>query len=216
MSKCLVALTLLFACINTTLALDGSGTEASPWLIRSLADFDEFTANSDYWDDYTRLETDINLTGKSYSAAPIAGSYVESGWNGVRFTGTFDGNGYKVANLTINASGSSHSYLGLFGQIKSSGVIKNLGVENVSITAGDGAVLIGALVGFANTGSAINNCYVTGSVAAGANSVYLGGLTGANNVHINDCYVMVNVTGGTNSDYVGGLTGYNGDRKSVV
>ena len=32
--------------------LNGSGTEVDPYRIESLADFNEFTTDSNYWDDY--------------------------------------------------------------------------------------------------------------------------------------------------------------------
>jgi len=53
------------------LGLNGSGTQGDPWLIESLADFNAFAGDPNYWDGYTRLETDIDLTGQSYSAAVI-------------------------------------------------------------------------------------------------------------------------------------------------
>ena len=52
-------------------ALPGSGTQEDPWRIESLADFDEFAADPNYWSDYTRLETDVNeysMLGQIYPA----------------------------------------------------------------------------------------------------------------------------------------------------
>ncbi|MHC4745234.1 MAG: hypothetical protein ACYS8Z_25245, partial [Planctomycetota bacterium] len=59
-----VFLIIFGACAGTALALSGSGTEEDPWRIQSLADFDEFASKANYWDDYTRLETDVNLAGR--------------------------------------------------------------------------------------------------------------------------------------------------------
>jgi len=58
-------LVIVFLCVNTTLALDGSGTEQDPWRIKSLDDFNDFAADAHYWDDCTRLETDVNLVQSS-------------------------------------------------------------------------------------------------------------------------------------------------------
>jgi len=69
MRKCLVALTIVFACINTSFALNGLGTAASPWLIQSLADFDAFAANSAYWAGHTRLDTNKVVRRKSSKKA---------------------------------------------------------------------------------------------------------------------------------------------------
>ena len=196
MKRCLVTLTILFACINTTLALDGSGEESDPWLIQSPTDFDDFTANSDYWDDYTRLETDINLTGKSYTAAPIAPDTdnVTDDFQGIAFTGTFNGNGHTISNFTINGG----YYVGLFGYIDKGSVL-NLGVENIDISgSGD---YIGGLCG-SNFRGYTTNCYSTGTATGGD---YVGGLCGHDfSGSIISCYSTVNISG---SRAVGGLVG---------
>ena len=43
--KIAVFLIIFGVCVNTALALDGSGTEQDPWRIQSLADFDDFAAD---------------------------------------------------------------------------------------------------------------------------------------------------------------------------
>ena len=53
--------------VDTALALDGSGTQEDPWRIKSLADFNDYASDANYWDDYTRLETDVNLDSKALS-----------------------------------------------------------------------------------------------------------------------------------------------------
>jgi hypothetical protein len=82
-------------CVNTAAALPGSGTQADPWRIESLADFDEFAADPSYWAwaGYTRLETDVNLAGRTYSTAVIAPDIDNSNvdFDGTAFTGVFDG-----------------------------------------------------------------------------------------------------------------------------
>jgi hypothetical protein len=190
MRKCLVALTLLFSCINTSFALDGLGTEASPWLIQSLADFDQFTANSTYWAGHTRLDTNLDLTSRTYTAAVIPSFY-----------GTFNGNSHTISNLTINGG----SVLGLFGYIEN-GSVTSLGMENVDIS-GTGNYVSG-LCGY-NYGT-ITNCYSTGSVT-GSKSV--SGLCGRNDGTIISCYSTSPVTG---TESVGGLCGYNNGQGSIT
>jgi hypothetical protein len=194
MRRCLVVLTLLFSCINTSFALDGLGTASSPWLIQSLADFDQFTGNSTYWAGYTRLDIDINLTGRTYTAAPIAPG------GGTTFTGTFNGNSHSVSSLTIDGT----YCLGLFGRINN-GSVTNLGMENVNISGTD--YYIGGFCGYNSYGT-ITNCYSIGSVA-GNESV--GGLCGGNyNGNITNCYSTGSVTGSGDSSYcIGGLCGGN-------
>ncbi|MHC4604825.1 MAG: hypothetical protein ACYS6W_16030, partial [Planctomycetota bacterium] len=87
---------------ETALALSGSGTQEDPWRIQSLEDFNDFAADANYWDDYTRLETDVNLAGRVYERAVIGS-----------LAGVLDGNDHKIIKLTID--GGSH--VGLFGYV---------------------------------------------------------------------------------------------------
>ena len=66
MHRCLAVLTVLFLSSANASALSGSGAEADPWLITSLADFDIFAADPNYWDDHIRLENDIDLANRTY------------------------------------------------------------------------------------------------------------------------------------------------------
>ena len=66
--------------VNTAVALDGSGTQEDPWRIQSLDDFNDFASDANYWDDYTRLETDVNLAGRVYERAVIGDIYYDDGY----------------------------------------------------------------------------------------------------------------------------------------
>jgi len=50
------------------------------------------------------------------------------------FTGSLNGQGYTINNLTINP-GSSTAYIGLFGAIGHSGSVQNLGIVGINLTA---------------------------------------------------------------------------------
>jgi hypothetical protein len=189
-------------------ALSGSGTEANPYLIQSRADFDEFAnpANSAiYWTSgvYTKLMCDPNLSGTTYTQAPIApDTSTNSGFQGTQFTGVFDGNGHTIFNLTINQS--TKDYIGLFGYIGTGGQVKNLGVLNANV---NGRNYVGGLTG--NNSGTISNCYSTGAVSGGDSSSKIGGLCGQNrDGNIIHCYSTCTVTGGNYSEYLGGLCGY--------
>ena len=176
--------------VNTAAALDGSGTEGDPWRIKSLEDFNDFAADANYWDDYTRLETDVNLAGLTFTTAVIPD-----------FDGVFDGNDHKIMNLTIDDGGAGNDYLGLFGYIDD-GEVRNLGLEGGSISGEiSGEKDIGGLVG-GNSGS-VSNCYSTASVSG---NWAVGGLVGANSGTISDCYSTGDVNG---IGDVGGLVGVN-------
>jgi len=192
--------------VNTALALPGSGTQEYPWRIESLVDFNNFAADANYWDDYTRLETDVNLAGRTYTTAVIAPDTSSSfGFQGTSFKGVFDGNGCKITALMIDDGGAGNDCLGLFGFI-SGGQIRNLGLEGGSVKGGSVSGTgygIGGLVGKISGGS-VSNCYSTADVS-GDNDT--GGLVGRNNrSSVSNCYSTGDVSG---RQEVGGLVGNN-------
>ena len=189
-------------CINTAVALDGSGTQEDPWRIESLDDFNDFAADANYWDDYTRLETDVNLAGQTYSTAVIAPDVDNSnyGFDGTAFTGVFDGNDHRILNLTIDDGGAGNDCVGLFGNIEN-GEVRNLGLEGGSVSAS--RLAVGGLVGYTYEGI-ISNCYSTGDVNGGGS---VGGLMGnAQYISVSNCYSTGDVSG--TGDNIGGLAGY--------
>ena len=200
MFRMLVVLMIVVLCVHTAAALPGSGTQQDPWRIESLADFDEFAADPNYWSGFTRLETDVNLAGRTYTTAVIAPDIDPfSPFRGTAFTGVFDGNDHKITNLTIDDGGPGNNYLGLFGCI-GDGEVKNLGLESVFVDGtGD---CVGGLVG-RNSGS-ISNCYSTCDVNSLSD---VGGLVGGNYGSVSNCYSTGSVRGAGNG--VGGLVGGN-------
>ncbi len=113
------------------------------------------------------------------------------------FSGTFDGMGHTISNLTINLP--SQDNVGLFGKTSAASVIQNVGLVGGSVT---GSQYVGGLVG--RNSSTISNSYATGSVAGSGN--YVGGLVGRNYGTISNSYASGRVSG---SNAVGGLVGYN-------
>ena len=116
------------------------------------------------------------------------------GDNSSGFTGSLDGNGYVIQNLTINRPLEDN--VGLFTQ--ASGEIKNLGFENVDIS---GKNVVGAL---AAGGSNISNCYVKGIVECEASGGLLLGLAAGD---ITNCYSTGQVTGVTGQASYAGAGG---------
>ena len=184
-------ISLVIISAHTALALSGSGTEEEPWRIESLEDFNEFAADANYWAGYTRLETDVNLAGLTYTTAIIAPE-------GSNFTGVFDGNDHKVINLTIDDGEAGKDYLGLFGYIGEGGEVKKLGLEGVSIV-GTGWY-VGGLVG--ENDGIVSHCY---SIAVMSGDSDVGGLVGRNNGIVSNCHS----TGDVSGDFCGGLVGRN-------
>jgi hypothetical protein len=194
--KVLVIAGLVFCLFSSVFAYSGgSGTEADPYQIATVSDWQQLMNTSSHWNKHFILTADVNLQG-------VALIPVGEGWPD--FNGIFDGNGHIIRNADINMP---HSWaVGLFGY--SNGQIRNLGVVDVNIS-GYGA--IGGLVGL-NDGS-ISNCYSTGIVSG---SSCVGGLVGSNgndgNGSITNCYSTGAVSG---SFCVGGLAGLNYDGGSI-
>ena len=174
--------------------------------------------------------------GKGWS--PIAHESSSPDSSSHPFNTTFEGNNYVISNLFINRrgarTGSSHTrfryelFAGLFGDVGSSAVIKNLGVEDVNITFKDYTTSIpdapevyaGGLVGYSE--GEIFKTYVTGTVTAKSDGStgtdkfpHAGGLIGRQvGGSITSSYARVTVTanfGGNDANlgsYAGGLVAY--------
>jgi hypothetical protein len=171
----------------------GTGDPCTPYQIADVNDLLALAADTNDYNKCFILTADINMGGQVFTTAIIG--------SGSPFTGTFDGNGHKITNFTIN--GGSNSFLGLFGIINPGGSVKNLGLENSAVS---GYKYVGGLVGN-NINGTIRNCYSTGQV----NGYYLliGGLVGENFGSISCCYSTGIVSGSSGTSMVGGLVGDN-------
>jgi hypothetical protein len=116
-----------------------------------------------------------------------------------QFTGTFDGLGHTISNLTMNLPGVA--YVGLFGYMGTGSVVGNVGLVGGSVT---GSAFVGGLVGV-NLQGTVTNSYDTGNVSG--TDIFVGGLVGYNpNGTVNNSYATGSVSG---KNYVGGLIGFN-------
>jgi hypothetical protein len=158
-------------------------TLAASYTLASNIDLAASLANpSDVWG----TQSATALTGITSGFVPI----------GI-FTGTFDGLNHTISNLTINRPTTNQ--VGLFGNINSAGVIRNVGLVGGSVR---GAGSVGGLVGY-NYGS-ISNSYSTGNVNG---SSYVGGLVGFNGGPLTNTYSSGGTVSGAST--VGGLVGSN-------
>ncbi|MFZ0035048.1 MAG: GLUG motif-containing protein [Sedimentisphaerales bacterium] len=176
----------------------GSGTSADPYQIWDANGLNAIGADPNYYGSHFKLMADINLAGITYTDAVIP-------YSGTAFTGVFDGNTHIITNLTINTSGANTDYLGLFGGLDSGAVLKDVGIKNLNITAGDSSQNIGALAGI-NAGT-IQGCFAQGAITDGNESLYVGGLVGTHYAIIQNCYADVDVNAGASSQNIGGLIG---------
>ena len=138
----------------------------------------------------------------NYSGMWGAKGFVPVGNDASRFTGTFDGEGHTINNLTINRP--STNYVGLFGAL--SGSVRDAGLVGGSVT---GQYYVGQLAG-RNDGT-IEQFYTTGTVTGtgyvvGQEVGRVGGLVGLNDGDI----ALSNASGAVNGyAFVGGLVGEN-------
>jgi len=163
----------------------------------------DFTQDSSYTNPNDTSFGDINGNGTTEgikTELTTGAGWMPVGTSSTYFTGTFNGNGYKIENLYINRG--SADYVGLFGNNK--GTIRQIGLENASVT---GRNYTGGLIGYNYGGGIIETCYATSNVSGAS---YVGGLAGYNgysDVIIRNCYATGNVT--ATGSRVGGLVGYN-------
>jgi hypothetical protein len=156
-----------------------------------------------------RLMNDLDSATAGYNETASDTANEGSGWQPIgtsdaQFTGTFDGHGCEIRDLSIDRP-EEKSGVGLFGYVAKGAFIKDIGLVNSIVTGQDN---VGCLVGW-NQGT-VSNSYSSSNVT-GTNS-YVGGLVGWNDGTVTNSYSSSNVTG-TNS-YVGGLVGWNQDTVS--
>ena len=134
------------------------------------------------------LDGPIDLLGAAWS--PVGSSTTP-------FSGTFDGNGNTIKNFTIDASAGN---AGFFAYTGTDSTIKNLHIENITMTGSSSQV--GAIAG--NNNGKIYRCSSSGTINGGTS---VGGLVGSNIGTVEECWSNATVTA---SLYSGGLVGSNG------
>ena len=134
---------------------DSGAGESSYIMIDSVEDLQAISQNlsADY-----KLDTDIDLSGVE-NWTPIGTFYTENEDGETpdetyAFTGTFDGDGHTISNLTIDGNISA----GLFGCV-ANGTVKNLTVKDVDVK---GSCMAAAVIGYAYH-STVENVTLTAS-----------------------------------------------------
>ena len=181
----------------------GSGTESDPYLISTPEHLNQLQLDVnvnkiDTSGKYYRLINDIDLSGYDNDSDDSNGNFTPIGKSSsVSFKGVFDGNGNTISNLKVILP--DQDYVGLFGHIYYTAMIRNVGVKDVLIEGND---YTGGLVGYQRFGTTTES-YVTGSVIG--NNRYTGGLIGfSDDSIINNSYATGSVTG---QECVGGFIG---------
>jgi hypothetical protein len=174
----------------------GTGTSEDPYLIATLNNLYWITQNSTSWDKYFKQTADIDAT--TTSTWDGGAGFLPIGNSTTPFTGSYNGHGGVISNLTINRP--STSFIGMFGMVVG-GEIENLGVD----AAAAGSLYVGVLAGYVSFSSAFSNCLTYGTVAG---DFYIGGMIGSleEGSTLDKCGSLADVTG---ERYVGGLLGRN-------
>lgn len=159
---------------------EGAGTADIPYELGNTAELAYFAKlvneGNPFNGKYIQLTKNIALNAQDVPTAdgeptlwtPI-GTYVSRKDN-KPFSGTFDGNGHTITGLYIN---NATQYQGLFGNISTGGVVKNLVVAGRVIATGQNNV--GGIVARLSGGT-VQNCGFYGAVTAGTSNA--GGVVG--------------------------------------
>lgn len=196
-------LDLLVTVLPKAIRALGQGTKDDPFQVESLDDLKTV-------DTYIRLTGDskiyieqidsIDMAGETFT--PLASS-VES------FEGHYDGGGYVISNMTIDAD--TTAAIGLFRNV--SGVIERLGIEKSTLKARTDTTRVGAFAGLLSGMGELRYCFakdnsITFNNEKGAAGALVGEL--ADTTQIKSSYGYRNVLKGNNNeqqnDKVVGLT----------
>ena len=233
----LVAISLFFcvsAIAQAGTYSGGTGTENDPYLVATAAALQAIGANPADWDKHFMMTANIDLSAYDGQNGNPAFNIIAPVWASETdpdrrqgalsveeppippFTGTFDGNEHIIYNFSYTVT--SGGYVGLFGRVGGEdrstwpptampGTIKNLGLENASVSAITSFGVnsyAGCLAGHISYGSTISRCYVNGSV--GGSYAVAGGLVGVSyGSTITNSYSNIQAGGYT----VGGIVGEN-------
>ena len=184
--------------------ITGSGTVTDPYRIRTAEGLKWFrdkvnsatkTADTQIC---AELTEDIDLSGEEWTPIGIGQSFH---WGIRSYSGTFDGKGHTIKNLSID--NSSANFVGLFGYV-SGGTIRNLTVSG----SVKGSEHTGGIAGGADGGTfenCANLCVVQSDSTEGGTT---GGIIGfaLNMDHeliVRDCYNVGSITG----RHAGGIIG---------
>ena len=183
--------------------ITGSGTVTDPYQIGTAAGlkwFRDKVNNATKTEDTkicAELTEDIDLSGEAWTPIGIGERFH---WGIRYYSGTFDGKGHTIKNLSID--NSSALYVGLFGYVYG-GTIRNLTV----LGSVKGTGYTGGIAGAANGGTfenCANQCEVQGGTTENDTT---GGIIGfayfGDTLIVRDCYNVGNITG----RHAGGIIG---------
>ena len=185
----------------------GTGSEADPFLIKTVSQLTAFAASVDdgknYAGQYIALDADLDLTDAGIWN-PIGAEGAASANLDKIFAGTFDGRNHKISGLTIkteeDAPYAEEQNIGLFSTLLSTAKVTGIQLENVNIqVAGSKVVRAGGITGDVTSNAVskteghaiVDRCSVSGSISTQTDAamVMTGGIVGraAGNATISNC-----------------------------
>lgn len=180
-----------------------AGSPGDPFLIQDIGNLECLRDDgSNYWHRGYHFEqtANIDLTGSPWSNG--------IGDDSDTFDGTYNGNGFSIANLSI----TDDTQVGLFG-VTEGAILTNVTLTNTSVT-GTGVVsgsiftYVGGLVGVTRSGTTINDSSVGGAVvSSGASAGGLVGEAGTGTVIRGSSSSAAVTISGFGKSYAGGLVG---------
>lgn len=217
---------------NETVFEAGDGSEENPYQVSNAEQLD--AVRNDLTAHYIQV-ADIDMSGyewspigTGYGGGSVLPPFGSPSTENIPFEGEYNGNNYKITNLSITEN--EHDTVGLFGLCSENSKIENITIENLSITVDKSstdyveqwengavnAVSVGGIAGRCE--SIISNCKVSGNIEViNCNSAYVGGITGnggvLDSVNYADIYVLSNRDSRYTNDgdvQCGGITGYPG------
>ena len=182
----------------------GSGTETDPYQIGTAEGLKWFrdkvnnaknaANNIEDTKICAELTKDIDLSGEAWTPIGIGDAFYAGT---PPYSGTFDGKGHTIKNLSID---SSAHYVGLFGYVYG-GTIRNLTVSG----SVKGSEHTGGIAGAANGGT-FENCANQCAVQGGTTGGIIGLATEEGTLIVRDCYNVGSITT-TTGNSVGGIIG---------
>ncbi|MBO5883658.1 MAG: InlB B-repeat-containing protein [Clostridia bacterium] len=183
---------IAFQVNNDNTFCGGNGTASDPYLISTVEQFNKIKVGEESYD---------NKTGSLYYAIinDIDFSNVDRlpfGNKNTPFNGVLNGDGHTLKNIRV-ITGEDWECVGLFAKIGSNGSVKNIILENATISGNDHAkhtIFAGGIAG-QNEGT-IDNCHLKNSIVkiyryttqkGGEVTTFAGGIAGGCYGKINNC-----------------------------
>jgi len=199
----ITALFVTFVVSYPTFAVEssgGTGEPNAPYQIATAEQLISIGSDTDLLSKHFVLISDIDLNpclpgGRVFDRAVIGSdaNYADIEDIGL-FSGSFDGQGHAISNLTIDVSTQisaensiecSWYYIGLFGEVASEASIISLKIADANMI-GDSVCSNGMGIMAGRNMGDIVSCFISGTISGGS----IGGLVGSNTGTIEQCVFM--------------------------